>query len=136
MAIVAKVSSAGSDVGTAANTDLRLTTELPILKVSNSDTFSLTIPSGSSNAVFGTLSHSLGYRPISVITMEHSVGANVRRVATVFGVAGGAGDDLDVDFATGTSSVVVRATPLGTSGSDRTYKGFYYIFYDPQESLN
>lgn len=128
-----KISKRGFDARTAENKDLLMTTELPIYKTVASGPFSITIPGGSSSPVDFVINHALPYRADSIITIEHQIGSAVRRIAQVLGVAGGAGDDIYSMELKGIGTTTIRAYPLGVDGADRTYNGYYFIFYDPSE---
>lgn len=115
-----KISKTGTDIASAGDDDLILTSKYNIPKVSASGASTVVVSSGSGTR---TIAHGLGTTPIAIVYMEDVVNNNKRWFLN-------AREPIAFPFyfyVDGTNLVV---TTGGTGPSDGTYNFYYYVFID------
>lgn len=122
MAFVFKISKPGVDVKKATNPQLRVNSENTMYKIYASGSFSFDV---TDTAIDTFITHTLGYKPASLILLQYNQGGAYRR-ATGFGITG---DEIATNILTDNEKITVQA--FSDSPGNKHYNGYYYIFYDP-----
>ena len=115
-----KISKTGSDVVTAADEDLILTSKYNVPKVSASGANTIVVSGGSGTR---TIAHGLSATPIAIVYIEDVVNNNKRWLLNAREPIG-----FPFYYFVDGTNLVVNTTGLGPS--DGTYNFFYYIFID------
>lgn len=114
-----KISKTGSDVGTATDSTLSVTSKYTIPKVSSFGGSSVAVSGGNGTT---TIAHGLGTTPLSLVYMENVAGNN-RRYLLRYQVLANDPFGYSVD------NTNLKVFNIG-SQSAGTYNFFYYVFID------